>query len=177
MLPHENTPWNDVKNITGQIEAIENNPILQKINSTIETAKKVVNDLKAEADKIIGTIATTENNLKNLTDKLNKEFQFPDIQNLVDSQIEQYKLIFAKKYDEVLSKIEIEPTKAIDFFVSDLVSKVEVIHKTYSDLNSEILNRVNKLHPKIQPIILKEYNKATLEFKKLWGNTFSEHRR
>ncbi|UAY53244.1 coiled-coil domain-containing protein [Ferruginibacter albus] len=141
VFPEYEAPVNDIKNVAGQIEGqLDSLPILKKIQDynnkfqeSINAAKQEIENLKAEIDDTVKKINDAENEIKLLKDQLNDQFQFSDIQNLINNKVEEYKNYFANGYNDIINQISIDVDKAIDFVITQVIKSIEKLLKAITD--------------------------------------------
>jgi hypothetical protein len=145
IFPDYEAPVNEIKNVASQVESeLVNLPIVKKIQDfnkqfeeKINAAKDQLKTLKKEKENAEEKINDIKHELEKLNADLTKNFQLPDIENLVNNKIEEYKNDFLSKYNEVIGKPEIEANKAIEFVTAKVVGNTEKFCKLLRDFDEE----------------------------------------
>ncbi|TCC92192.1 hypothetical protein EZ428_10715 [Pedobacter frigiditerrae] len=137
IFPDYEAPVNEIKNITAQLENLQdgiiNNPIYQNIKKEL----KDVNDQILKYIKFFedaqAQIETYKKQLISLKDKLNFDWQFADLENLVENKIAQYKIPFLQYENDIVTfKGDVE--SILNNVITDLLAKTEVAYALYHQL-------------------------------------------
>ncbi len=179
VFPEAEGPINEIKNIAGQIETIQDSllkhPLIDSVQDAVKAARKTLNDLKTGYETFQAQVESTGNQLKGLKDELDKNFTFPDLQNLIDNFKKRYELQKLEKLKEAVEGLQsISPAdlnarlipivnELSKFIASNLLSKIEAIDKYRNEVNIKFFKVINQ-YPQIKSVVALHLNELEKKY-------------
>jgi len=165
-FPEYEAPINDIKNIASQVEQL-NDTLL----SGLDELKKIINDTKRDLldlknkgiesgndltkwgyQSIQTLIDNKELELTKLRDRLNLEYQFSDLSNLIDS-VQSYSSLIGLEYNKITLKINPDDIKIDELSKSisnKLLANLEIILKLKTDISIELSEKIKSSFPELK---------------------------
>ncbi|MCE7070883.1 hypothetical protein LZG74_11250 [Dyadobacter sp. CY327] len=139
VFPDYEAPINDIKNVVSKIDTVKNELLDNPIYLEIKADLKYINDRVLRFQEIIEdlqrNIDNTQDEIKGLKDKFNREFLASEIEKLVSSEVSKCKITFLKEANSVANIANAKKDELLDYLTTELLSKAEAIYPYHQILN------------------------------------------
>lgn len=163
VFPEYEAPINDIKNVASKIDTIKNefldNPIYLEIKSELEFVNNQVTNYLKTIDEFQKEIDKTQEEIKGLKDKFNREFLVSEIEKLVSSTVSKYKISFLDEVNSVANIANTTKNEILTYLATELISKAEAIYPYYQILkdSKDIFYKIKKEDVPSLTVIIDSY--------------------